>query len=79
LLVSEIRGYSIANFRMTSDAIVEHLDVFKDHLPSMLTVGKAVVMRAFRLERTKIASRLNSAVKIRRGMRFMDSPNKLIK
>jgi hypothetical protein len=45
-LVSEISGYLIANFRMTPDAIVEHLNVFKDHLPSLLTSGKAVVMSA---------------------------------
>jgi hypothetical protein len=43
-LVSEISGDLIADFRMMSDTIVKHLDVFKDHLPSLLTGGKAVVM-----------------------------------
>ncbi len=52
-LVSEIRGGLITNIRMTPDTIVEHLDVFKNHLPSLLTVGKAIVMQTFHFERTK--------------------------
>ena len=54
-LVSEIRGHLIADFRMAPDTVVEHLDVFKDYLPSLLTGGKAVVMQAFRFERAKEA------------------------
>lgn len=54
-LVSEINGYLIADFRMTPDTIVEHLDVFKGHLPGLLTGGKAIVMQAFRFERAKEA------------------------
>jgi hypothetical protein len=54
-LVSEIREYLIADFRMTSNTILEHLDVFKDHLPSLLTGGIAVVMQAFRFEHAKEA------------------------
>jgi len=45
-LASAISGRLIADFRMTPDTIVEHLDVFEDHLPSLLTGGKAVVMKA---------------------------------
>lgn len=52
-LVSEIRGGLITNIRMTPDTIVEHLDVFKNHLPSLLTAGKAVVMQTFHFERAK--------------------------
>lgn len=52
-LVSEISGYLIADFRMTLDTIVEHLDVFKGHLPGLLTGGKAIVMQAFPFERAK--------------------------
>ncbi len=40
---------------MTPDTTVEHLDVFKDYLPVLLTGGKAVVMQAFRFERAKEA------------------------
>ena len=54
-LVSEISGYLIADFRMTPDMIVEHLDVFKGHLSGPLTGGEAVVMQAFRFECAKEA------------------------
>jgi hypothetical protein len=40
---------------MTLDAIVKHLDVFKDHGSCLLTSGKAVVMQAFCFERAKEA------------------------
>jgi hypothetical protein len=48
-LVNKISRNLIADLRMTSDAIVKHLDVFKYHLPGLLTGGKAIVMQAFRL------------------------------
>lgn len=54
-LVSEISRDLVAYFRMAPDTIVEHLDVFKDHLPRLLAGGKAVVMQAFRFERAKEA------------------------
>jgi hypothetical protein len=40
ILVSEISRYVIVYFRMTSDTIVKHLDVFKDHLSGLLKVAK---------------------------------------
>jgi len=53
LLAREISGCLIANFRMMPDALVKHLDVFKDDLPGLLACSKVVVMQAFRFERTK--------------------------
>ena len=38
---------------MTPDTIVEHLNVFKDHLLGLLTGGEAVMMQTFRFERAK--------------------------
>lgn len=52
-LVSEISRYLVAYFHMTSNTIVEHLDVFKDHLPGLLTGGKTVVMQTFRFDCAK--------------------------
>jgi YVTN family beta-propeller protein len=52
-LVSEISEHLIADFRMTPDTIVDRVDVSKDHLPSLLTGDRAVVMQAFRFERAK--------------------------
>ena len=46
-LVSEIGGRLIADFRVTPDTIVKHLDVFKNHLPGVFTRGEAIVMQAF--------------------------------
>jgi len=44
LLVGEISGCLVSDFRMTSNAIVKHLDVFKGNLPGLPTSGEAVVM-----------------------------------
>ena len=40
---------------MSANAIVKHLDIFKDDLPSLLTRGEAVMMQAFCLQRAKEA------------------------
>ena len=55
MLGSEVGGYLVADFRMTPDTIVKHLDVFKDDLSGLLTSCEAVMMQAFRFERAKEA------------------------
>ena len=40
---------------MAANAIVKHFDIFKDDLPCLLTLGEAVMMQAFRLQRAKEA------------------------
>ena len=55
ILVSEISRHLIAYFCMTANAIVEHLDIFKDNLPCLLTGEKAVMMQAFCFESPKEA------------------------
>ena len=53
-LVGEVGGYLIADFRMTPNTLVKHLDVFKDHLPGLLPGSEAIMMQAFRFECTKV-------------------------
>ena len=53
-LVGEVGGYLIADFRMAPNAIVKHLDVFKDHLPGLLPGSEAIMMQAFSFECTKV-------------------------
>jgi hypothetical protein len=52
-LSSAISRCSVANLCMTPDAVVEHLDVFKDHLPGLLMAPKAVMMQTLSLDRAK--------------------------
>ncbi len=63
-MVSKISRYLITYFHMASDTIVKHLDVFKDHLPGLLTSGKAIVMQAFRFDRTEEALHMVFGMKI---------------
>ena len=49
-LLSEISRYLIADFCMTTGAIIEHLDIFKDRPPRLFTGGETVVMQALRLQ-----------------------------
>ena len=46
---------------MTPDTIVEHLNVFKDHLLGLLKSGEAVMMQTFHFERAKCEWRSKTA------------------
>ena len=54
-LLCELSRYLVADFCMTANAIVKHLDIFKDDLSRLLPCGEAIMMQAFRLQRAKEA------------------------
>ena len=55
MLAGEICGNLVADLCVPTDAVVKHLNVFKDHSPGLLAIGKAIVMQAFGFKRAKEA------------------------